>query len=122
MGKYMDDALDNRMVVLENTPARPERREKIDTGETMADLWAQKDTTARRLLMLDAGARLEVCKGVRGGWKSLDRRRVSFTVTGDLDPAVEAWAGLRAELSLTAEQEPAPGNRMRLAEPVGAGR
>ncbi|MFB7470100.1 recombinase family protein [Kitasatospora sp. NPDC056184] len=113
-------ALDNRMGVLESTPVRPEKREKIDTGETFADLWGTSDDDARRLLLIDAGARLEIRKGVRGGWRTLDPRRVAFTVTGDLDPAVESWAGLRDELTMTPGTAPAAGSRMRLAEPAGA--
>nr|WP_051055095.1 recombinase family protein [Kitasatospora sp. SID7827] len=113
-------ALDNRMATLESTPARPETREKVATDETFADLWGKSDDDARRRLLLDAGARLEIRKGVRGGWRTLDPRRVSFTVTGDLDPAVESWAGLRDELTMTPETAPAAGSRMRLAEPVGA--
>ncbi|MER8099985.1 recombinase family protein [Kitasatospora sp. NPDC094016] len=114
------DALDNRMALLENTPARPEVREKVDTDETFADLWGLSDDDARRLLMLDAGARLEIRKGVRGGWRTLDERRVSFTVAGDLDPAIESWAGLRDELSMTPEGAPVAGSRVRLAEPAAA--
>ncbi|MFD8480346.1 hypothetical protein [Kitasatospora sp. NPDC059673] len=40
-------------------------------------------------MLVDAGVRLNVRRGTRGGWRKLDTRRVDFTMNGELDPAAE---------------------------------
>ncbi|MFE7336708.1 recombinase family protein [Streptomyces griseus] len=96
------DALDARIGDLENRERREEQRIVTPTGRTIADEWAAADTAGRRALLVEAGARLEVKRGTRGGWRTLDLRRVHFTVTGELDPAAEAAAATVADV--TAEQ------------------
>ncbi|MFB6908064.1 recombinase family protein [Streptomyces bacillaris] len=115
------DALDSRIADLENREKREEQRIVTPTGRTIADEWAEKDTAGRRAMLIEAGARLEVKRGTRGGWRKLDTRRVHFTVKGELDPAAEAVAATVADV--TAEKTgtdvpPAPGSVARLAEPA----
>lgn len=115
------DALDARIDDLENREKREEQRIVTPTGRTIADEWAAADTAGRRALLVEAGARLEVKRGTRGGWRTLDLRRVHFTVKGELDPAAEAVAATVADV--TAEQTgtdapPAPGSAARIAEPA----
>lgn len=114
--KERADALDNRLAMLEATPARPETREVTPTGRTLADEWTQADDQARRYMLIEAGARLEVRKGTRGGWRTLDERRVSFTLAGELDPAVEEYTALREELTTTDANAPQRGSRIRLVK------
>ncbi|MCX4687239.1 recombinase family protein [Kitasatospora purpeofusca] len=114
------DALDTRIAELETREKREPQRIVTLTGRTYADEWAKADTTARRTMLVDAGARLKVKRGTRGGWRSLDLRRVEFSVRGELDPAIEEAAGLRTELNMTPETAPTAGSRVRLAEPVAA--
>lgn len=110
------DALDSRIAELENTPARPEHRETVATGTTFADEWAKADDEERRFMLIEAGARLEVRKGSRGGWRKLDERRVTFTVTSDLNPAIEEYMALRQELTMTDQDAPAPRSRIRFVK------
>ncbi len=112
--KERADALDNRLALLEATPARPETRDVTPTGRTLADEWADADDETRRHMLIDAGARLDVRKGTRGGWRTLDERRVEFTVSGELDPAIEEYVALREELTVTDEEAHAPTSRIRL--------
>ncbi|MEU0845340.1 recombinase family protein [Streptomyces sp. NPDC005962] len=74
------DALDNRLAVLESTPKVEEKRALTPTGRTIADEWAVADDQRKRHMLLDAGARLLVRKGTRGGWRTLDESRVSFEI------------------------------------------
>ncbi|MFF2544006.1 recombinase family protein [Kitasatospora sp. NPDC058063] len=114
------DALDSRIAELESREKTEPQRVVTDTGRTYADDWATADLAGRRRMLVDAGARLEVKRGTRGGWRKLDTRRVTFTIKGDLDPAVDEMAGLRTELSTPPGAAPAAGSRVRLVEPVGA--
>ncbi|MFC5666915.1 recombinase family protein [Kitasatospora misakiensis] len=114
------DALDNRMAELESREKTEPTRVVTETGRTYADDWAAADLAGRRRMLIEAGVRLDVKRGTRGGWRTLDVRRVTFTIAGELDPAVEELAGLRTEPSATPETDPAEGARVRLAEPVGA--
>ncbi|MFE9612678.1 recombinase family protein [Streptomyces sp. NPDC006012] len=120
--KERADALDNRLATLEATPARPETRVVTPTGRTLADEWAEADGETRRQMLIEAGARLEVRKGTRGGWRTLDEQRVSFTVAGELDPAIEEYTALREELAAPDEHTPQSGSRIRLikASPAAA--
>ncbi|WP_246260136.1 hypothetical protein [Streptomyces typhae] len=92
----------------------------IPTGRTHADEWHQGDTQARRAMLIDAGARLTVRRGTKGGWRTLDVRRVDFTITGELDPAIEELATVETDVEAEARNDapPAPGSAMRLAEPA----
>ncbi|MFJ1753488.1 recombinase family protein [Kitasatospora sp. NPDC088134] len=114
------DALDTRIAELESREKTEPTRIVTETGRTYADDWASADLAGRRRMLIEAGARLDVKRGTRGGWRTLDTRRVTFTITGELDPAIEELAGLRAELSATSETAPTEGTRVRLAEPVAA--
>lgn len=114
------DALDERIADLETREKREPQRIVTPTGRTIADEWTAADTAGRRALLMEAGARLEVRNGGRGGWRRLDVRRVTFTMSGELDPAAEAVAV--ADADVTAEQRkdapPIVGSKARLAEPV----
>lgn len=114
------DALDTRIADLENREKREPQRIVTPTGRTYADEWAEADTNARRAMLVDAGARLEVKRGTRGGWRKLDMRRVHFMISGELDPAIEELAGLRDVLTMPLGTVPAAGSSVRLAEPVKA--
>ncbi len=111
-------ALDSRLAELEATPARPEKRERFDTGQTLADVWTTADDETRRGLLLEAGFRVFVDKARLGGWRRLDESRLRLSVVGDLDPAIESWAGLRDELGMGADGAPAAGSKMRIHTPV----
>ncbi|MET8555807.1 recombinase family protein [Streptomyces sp. NPDC004959] len=112
------DALDARIADLETREARPEQRIVTPTGRTIADEWAASDTAGRRALLIEAGARLEVSRGTRGGWRKLDVRRVSFTVNGAFDPAAETVTTAAEDVaSVERGDHPAPGSAARLAEP-----
>lgn len=113
------DALDTRMGHLESLEKRPEQRIVTPTGRTIADEWAEKDTAGRRALLIEGGVRLDVRRGVRGGWRKLDTRRVTFTMSGDLDPAAEALAGEASALESVARGDsPTEGASVRLIEPA----
>ncbi|WP_345568753.1 recombinase family protein [Streptomyces plumbiresistens] len=74
------DALDARLAELETRERVEPRTESISTGKTYATLWAKADTAGKRKLLLEAGAHLIVKRGTRGGWRTLDERRVDFDV------------------------------------------
>ncbi|MFE5896844.1 recombinase family protein [Streptomyces sp. NPDC056488] len=119
--KKLRDALDERMARLESEEKTEPRREVTPTGKTFADEWAVKDTSGRRAMLIEAGARLDVRRGTRGGWRKLDVRRVDFTMSGELDPAAEALAGEVTALdSETRGDAPTEGAAVRLVEPVAA--
>ncbi|MEU5429043.1 recombinase family protein [Streptomyces olivoreticuli] len=83
------DALDARLAELETREKREPRREAVPTGRTYSDDWNAADTEGKRTMLVDTGARLMVKRGTKGGWRTLDLRRVEFTITGDLDPCIE---------------------------------
>ncbi|MEV6419773.1 recombinase family protein [Streptomyces sp. NPDC051662] len=115
------DALDNRIADLETREKREPQRIVTSTGRTFADEWAHKDTAGRRAMLVEAGVRLDVRRGVRGGWRKLDTRRVDFTMSGELDPATEALAAVaeivEAEANGT-DIPPMTGSTARLTEPT----
>ncbi|MER7123557.1 recombinase family protein [Streptomyces goshikiensis] len=111
------DALANRIADLESRKKTEPRRVVTPTGRTFADEWAEKDTAGRRALLIEAGVRLNVRRGTRGGWRTLDTRRVDFTMSGDLDPAAEELDAVATALeSETRGDSPTPGARVRLVE------
>ncbi|MFJ4705278.1 recombinase family protein [Streptomyces anulatus] len=113
------DALDNRIATLEAAEKVEPQRIVTNTGRTFADEWAEKDTAGRRAMLVEAGVRLNVRRGVRGGWRKLDVRRVDFTMRGELDPAAEALDGVATALDSDVRgDEPTPGASVRLVEPV----
>ncbi|MEV7678836.1 recombinase family protein [Streptomyces sp. NPDC088341] len=115
------DALDNRIAELETREKVEPQRVVTPTGRTFADEWAEKDTAGRRAMLIEAGVRLDVRRGVRGGWRKLDTRRVDFTMRGELDPAAEALAGEATELeSEVRGDSPTPGASVRLIAPAAA--
>ncbi|GGY25442.1 recombinase family protein [Streptomyces xanthochromogenes] len=99
------DALDSRLAELEAREKTEPRRDVISTGRTYADEWHAADVFGKRTMLVEAGARLEIKRGTKGGWRTLDLRRVKFTITGDLDPAIEEHATVADELA--AENQPA---------------
>ncbi|WP_162890532.1 recombinase family protein [Streptomyces olivoreticuli] len=110
------DALDARLAELETREKREPRREAVPTGRTYADDWNAADTEGKRTMLVDTGARLEVKRGTKGGWRTLDLRRVEFTITGDLDPCIEEVdtnAGAVAKEDVP-EHAPAQGASVRL--------
>ncbi|WP_190088626.1 recombinase family protein [Streptomyces melanogenes] len=102
------DALETRLAELEAREKTEPRREVLSTGRTYADDWNSADTMARRTMLVEAGARLMVKRGTRGGWRKLDLRRVEFTITGDLDPAIEANVTVAGELATENNPNHAP--------------
>ncbi|MCI3902505.1 recombinase family protein [Streptomyces spectabilis] len=113
------DALDARLAELESREKREPRREVVPTGRAYADDWHQGDTAARRAMLIAAGARLMIKPGGKGGWRRLDLRRVEFTITGELDPAIAELATVTRDAEAEARNDapPAPGSAARLAEP-----
>ncbi|MEI5103444.1 hypothetical protein RB200_39205 [Streptomyces sp. PmtG] len=113
------DALDARLAELESREKREPRREVVPTGRTYADDWNEGDTTERRAMLIAAGARLMVKPGSKGGWRRLDPRRVDFTITGELDPAIAELAAVTGDAEAEARNDapPAPGSSVHLAEP-----
>ncbi|MFE0060864.1 recombinase family protein [Streptomyces sp. NPDC059003] len=114
------DALDTRLAELESREKREPRREVVPTGRTYADDWTDADTTERRAMLITAGARLMVKPGGKGGWRRLDLRRVEFTITGELDPAIAELAATAGDMEAEARNDapPAPDSAARLAEPA----
>ncbi|WP_037896975.1 recombinase family protein [Streptomyces sp. NRRL S-920] len=113
------DALDNRIAELESREKTEPQRIVTNTGRTFADEWAEKDTAGRRAMLVEAGVRLDVRRGTPGGWRKLDVRRVTFTMSGELDPAAEALAGEASALeSETRGDSPTEGASVRLVEPA----
>lgn len=74
------DALDSRLAELESRERIEPRTEVVQTAQTYATAWADADTAGRRSMLLEAGAYLTVRRGTRGGWRTLDERRVSLEV------------------------------------------
>ncbi|MCX5349177.1 recombinase family protein [Streptomyces mirabilis] len=74
------DALDARLAELEDRPKVEPRREEIRTGKRYTDVWRGADVTAKREMLVEAGAILTVKRGTRGGWRKLDESRVIFDV------------------------------------------
>ncbi|WP_328698136.1 recombinase family protein [Streptomyces sp. NBC_00342] len=110
------DALDARIAMLENSEKREAQRIVTPTGRTFADEWAAADTAGRRAMLIEAGVRLDVRRGTRGGWRTLDTSRVDFHMRGELDPAAEAaidTAGTQ-EAEIRNDAPPAPGSVARL--------
>ncbi|MEU1077426.1 MULTISPECIES: recombinase family protein [unclassified Streptomyces] len=107
------DSLDARLAELETREKTEPRRDVIGTGRTYADDWNGADNVARRTMLVEAGARLMVKRGTRGGWRKLDLRRVDFTINGDLDPAIEENATMAAELAAENNPEHAPGREAK---------
>ncbi|MER6048930.1 recombinase family protein [Streptomyces sp. NPDC001793] len=105
------DALDARLAELESREKTEPRREIVPTGRTFADEWHASDTAGKRAMLIEAGARLDVKRGTKGGWRMLDLRRVEFAVTGELDPVIEAAAAVADELAdeQSSDRTPAPG-------------
>ncbi|MCF3125288.1 recombinase family protein [Streptomyces arenae] len=115
------DALDSRIAELESREKTEPQRIVTPTGRTFADEWAEKDTAGRRAMLLEAGVRLNVRRGTRGGWRKLDTRRVDFTMSGDLDPAAEALDGVATALESEARGDlPTQGVSVQLTEPAAA--
>jgi DNA invertase Pin-like site-specific DNA recombinase len=115
------DALDARIADLETREKREAQRIVTPTGRTFADEWAEKDTAGRRAMLIEAGVRLDVRRGTRGGWRKLDTRRVDFTMRGELDPAAEAATDTAADQEAETRNDapPAPGSVARLvSEPA----
>ncbi|WP_369376124.1 recombinase family protein [Streptomyces sp. cg36] len=102
------DSLDARLAELEAREKTEPRREILSTGRTYADNWNSADTMARRTMLVEAGASLTVKRGTKGGWRTLDLRRVEFTITGDLDPAVEENVTVADELATENNPDHAP--------------
>ncbi|WP_435611003.1 recombinase family protein [Streptomyces sp. C10-9-1] len=114
------DALDARIADLETREKREAQRIVTPTGRTFADEWAEKDTAGRRAMLIEAGVRLDVRRGTRGGWRKLDTSRVDFHMRGELDPAAEAATDTAADQEAETRKEvpPASGSAARLAEPA----
>ncbi|KKZ74016.1 recombinase family protein [Streptomyces showdoensis] len=112
------DALDARIADLETREKREPQRIVTRTGRTFADEWAEKNTAGRRAMLIEAGVRLDVRRGTRGGWRKLDTRRVDFSMTGELDPAAESLAVAAGdhEAYKRGHKPPAPGSSARLVE------
>ncbi|MEV8332599.1 hypothetical protein OG275_31150 [Streptomyces niveus] len=115
------DALDNRIAELETREKREPQRVVTPTGRSFADEWEAADTTSRRAMLVEAGVRLDVQRGTRGGWRKLDTSRVDFTIRGELDPAAEGVAVVAADMAAEAngtDVPPVPGSAAQLAEPT----
>ncbi len=105
------DALDARLAELETREKTEPRREVVPTGRTYADDWNAADTTGKRTMLVDTGARLTVKRGTKGGWRTLDMRRVEFTIVGDLDPAIAAAATVTDDVAAEARNDVPPPHR-----------
>ncbi|OKI01992.1 integrase [Streptomyces sp. CB02923] len=112
------DALDSRIADLESREKREAQHIVTPTGRTFADEWAEKDTAGRRAMLEEAGVRLSVRRGTPGGWRKLDTSRVTFTMSGELDPAADAVAIAAADHAAETRGDgpPAPDSAVRLAE------
>ena len=77
----------------------PRPVEFIDSGRVYADLWnADTDVAAHRRLLLDAGVRVAVRKGQRGGVRhAVDTERLSFALGEFDDPERAELAGIVTE-------------------------
>ncbi|MFJ6617209.1 recombinase family protein [Kitasatospora sp. NPDC091335] len=115
------DALDSRLIELESREKTEPQRIVTATGRTYADEWKEADTTQRRGMLVDAGVRLDVRKGTRGGWRKLDTRRVDFSMSGELDLVAEELDAIsrQAESDVRGDR-PAAHSKIRTAAPVAA--
>lgn len=111
-------ALRARITELEGREKTETRRIATPTGRTYADDWNDTDTAGKRAMLVNSGARLEVKRGTKGGWRTLDLRRVEFTITGDLDPCIEEATTNATDVTKqdTPEHAPAQGARARLRQ------
>lgn len=76
----MHDALDARLGELEARPKTEARTVVKEQSMTYAQMWAAGDVHERRSLLMDCGVYVPVTKATRGGWRTLDPRRVNFEV------------------------------------------
>ncbi|WP_030259385.1 MULTISPECIES: recombinase family protein [Streptomyces] len=119
--KKRRDALDSRLTELESREKTEPQRIVTATGRTYADEWADADTEGRRRMLVDAGVRLDVRKGTRGGWRTLDPQRVEFSISGELDAPIEELAGISQALDSEARGDiPTPRSKVRLAASAAA--
>ncbi|MER6052954.1 hypothetical protein ABT168_36890 [Streptomyces sp. NPDC001793] len=102
------DALDARLAELESRGKTEPRREIVPTGRTFADEWHAANTAGKRAMLIDAGARLDVKRGTKGGWRMLDLRRVEFAITGELDPCIGEAAAMAGHLAAEDNPDHAP--------------
>lgn len=93
------DALDTRLAELESREKIEPRTEEIRTRKTYDELWVKADTAKRRAMLIEAGAHLSIMRGTPGGWRSLDERRVDFSVRNPF------FSDAAAELTAIAELE-----------------
>ncbi|MFF1625544.1 recombinase family protein [Streptomyces sp. NPDC058272] len=106
------DALDARIAELEATPRVEPNRVEVPTDRMYVHEWGPLvdapeeerqavDTRARHLMLLNAGVRCVVKKGVSGGWRTLDESRMTFSMgyQNPDDPEAEALADLAYELA-----------------------
>ncbi|WP_199809816.1 recombinase family protein [Streptomyces sp. NRRL S-455] len=93
------DSLDARLAELETREKVEPRTEVVGTGRTYADLWTAADTAGKRKMLQGARAHLTVRRGTRGGWRTLDERRVDFEVRHPFfEGAADALAAVAAEI------------------------
>ncbi|MGC2997535.1 recombinase family protein [Streptomyces sp. G35A] len=93
------DALDARLAELESRERIEPRTEEIRTGRTYAEKWVKAETAERRKMLTQAGAHLTVKRGTRGGWRTLDERRVRLEIRNPFfDAAADALTAVVAEV------------------------
>jgi transcriptional regulator with AAA-type ATPase domain len=88
------------------------RQEVIRTHRTYADEWMAKDTAERRQMLVEAGVRLTVKRGTRGGWRKLDESRVSFEIR-------EAFHRGAVDALLAVREDTENDNRLAVPTPEG---
>lgn len=101
------DALDARLAELEARPVTEARTVVKEGSVTYAQMWEAGDVHERRALLTDCGVYVPVKKATRGGWRTLDPRRVDFEVKASfLADAGEAefLADAAAELEALADE------------------
>ncbi|MEY2241597.1 recombinase family protein [Streptomyces sp. BF23-18] len=91
------DALDARLAELEATPRRPPVEQVVRTGRTYADDWHARGSAGRRQMLLDAGARVTVKQGRRGGRYAADESRFDFAIARHDDPTAAHLAEILDE-------------------------
>ncbi|MFF0747485.1 hypothetical protein ACFYVL_44635 [Streptomyces sp. NPDC004111] len=87
------DALDNRIATLEAAEKTEPQRIVTPTGRTFADEWATKDTAGKRAMLIEAGVRLDVRRGVRAGG-------ASSTYAAWTSPCPVSWTPQRKPLTV----------------------
>jgi site-specific DNA recombinase len=91
--------LDARQEALEealNEPVQPRRKVLRETGRTVAEEWAERDTAGRRLLLLSLGVRADVQPAY--GKRAWDAARVRLSAGRfGADPFAERMAEIEAE-------------------------